>query len=165
LLLDLKKKEKLTGMPTTKDFVSKLRLAAESYLSAHQSTAKETALIYLFGSYAMDNVGPRSDIDLAFLFHENMYRRDPFETAGSAHMLAAHLADLYNVETDAVVLNSASIEIAYRVVTTGICVYESDVDQRFEYEAKVRGLYYDFKPFLVELRTGQIQALQRGEEH
>ena len=49
--------------------------------------------------------------------------------------------------------------MAYEVVTTGHCVYEVDLDQRLEYEALLRGMYFDFRPFLKELRARNLARL------
>jgi hypothetical protein len=38
------------------------------------------------------------------------------------------------------------------VITTGKLLYENDPDDRFEYEIALKGMYFDFKPFLDELR-------------
>jgi len=35
----------------------------------------------------------------------------------------------------------------------------SDKDKKIEYEIKIRGLYFDFKPFLEELRSKTIKNL------
>jgi hypothetical protein len=63
-----------------------------------------------------------------------------------------------DAEIDVTVLNGASTEMAYEVITTGICLYDADSDRRFEYEAKVRGMYFDFKPFLDTLRKQYVDG-------
>ena len=115
--------------------------------------------VYLFGSYATGFAKRDSDIDLAFLLEEKLYRLYPFESASGAHLVAAHMALSLDAEIDVTVLNGASTEIAYEVITTGICLYDADSDRRFEYEAKVRGLYFDFKPFLDTLRKQYVDGL------
>ena len=68
-------------------------------------------------------------------------------------MAAAEIAVMTERQTDVIILNSASIETAYQAVTTGALVYEADRENRLEYEAVLRGLYFDFKPFLEKLRA------------
>ena len=63
------------------------------------------------------------------------------------------------VQTDVTILNSASIEMTYEIVTLGRCVYEADIDSRVEYEARVRGMYFDFRPFLEDLRSRFLERL------
>jgi len=115
--------------------------------------------VYLFGSYATGLAKESSDIDLAFLLDEKCYRLEPFECSSGAHLVAARMALALDAEIDVTVLNGASTEMAYEVVTTGICLYDADSDRRFEYEAKVRGMYFDFKPFLDSLRKHYVNGL------
>jgi len=77
----------------------------------------------------------------------------------AAHFIAARVGRKFDRETDVTILNSASLEIAYEVVSTGRCIYELNSDQRLEYEAKIRGMYFDFKPFLEELRARSLTRL------
>jgi hypothetical protein len=65
----------------------------------------------------------------------------------------------FNIETDVTILNASSLEIAYEVVTTGKCLFELDPDMRMEYELKIKGMYFDFKPFLEELRAKSLAHL------
>jgi hypothetical protein len=63
------------------------------------------------------------------------------------------------METDATILNAASLGIAYEVVTTGRCLLENGADKRMAYEIALRGMYLDFKPFLEELRANCMRDL------
>jgi hypothetical protein len=62
-------------------------------------------------------------------------------------------------ETDVTILNSASLEMAYEVVTSGKCLFELDPDMRMEYELKIKGMYFDFKPFPEELRAKRLARI------
>ncbi len=121
----------------------------------------ETSIVsvYLFGSYLEGNAGKTSDIDLAFLLDEKVYKSDPIIAMSPAHLIAAKIGMQFDRETDVTILNSASLEIAYEVVTTGKCLFELDPDMRMEYELKIKGMYFDFKPFLEELRAKSLAHL------
>jgi uncharacterized protein len=119
--------------------------------------------VYLFGSHADGTATRRSDIDLAFLFEEAGYRADPLDLFFRAQVIAANLGESLRRKTDAVLLNSSSLEMAYEIVTTGVCVYEADRDDRAVYEARVMGLWFDFKPFVEELRALFLASLQEQE--
>ena len=119
--------------------------------------------VYLFGSHTDGTATRRSDIDLAFLFEETGYRADPLDPFYRAQVIAATLGESLLRKTDAVLLNSSSLEIAYEIVTTGVCVYEADTDDRAVYEARVMGLWFDFKPFVEELRALFLASLQEQE--
>ena len=115
--------------------------------------------VYLFGSILKGNADKASDIDLAFLLDEKVYKSDPIITMFPAHLIAAHVGVEFNKETDVTILNSSSLEIAYEVVTSGKCLFELDSDLRMEYEIKIKGMYFDFRPFLEELRAKSLAHL------
>jgi predicted nucleotidyltransferase len=121
----------------------------------------ETSIVsvYLFGSILKGNAGKASDIDLAFLLDEKEYKSDPIITMSPAHLIAAHVGVEFNKETDVTILNSSSLEIAYEVVTSGKCLFELDPDMRMEYELKIKGMYFDFKPFLEDLRSKRLARI------
>ena len=121
----------------------------------------ETSIVsvYLFGSILKGNADKASDIDLAFLLDEKVYKSDPIITMSPAHLIAAHVGVEFNKETDVTILNSSSLEIAYEVVTSGKCLFELDPDMRMEYELKIKGMYFDFKPFLEDLRSKRLARI------
>jgi uncharacterized protein len=123
-----------------------------------QSEAPQGHLIvvYVFGSFARNQERPKSDIDLAFLVDPASYRMDPFEATVPVHMVAGKMGMELNRAVDVSVLNSASLEIAYEIVAGGECLFESDPELRVQYELKVKGMYFDFKPFISELRAKRI---------
>jgi hypothetical protein len=51
------------------------------------------------------------------------------------------------------------LELAYEIMVTGKCIYELDSELRLDYEIKIRGMYFDFKPFLSELRLNSLSKL------
>ena len=114
---------------------------------------------YLFGSCLSNDSGEASDIDLAFLLDEESYKSDPIEAMSPAHLIAAHVGVKFDKETDVTILNSSSLEIIYEVITSGKCLFELDSDLRMEYELKIKGMYFDFRPFLEELRAKSLAQL------
>ncbi len=117
------------------------------------------AAVYLFGSHAREQAREDSDIDMAFLLDEKAYKSDPFQTSSSAYIIAADVGTRLGKNTDVAILNSSSIEMTYEIITTGICLYERDRERRFEYEAAARGMYFDFKPFIEQLRSDCLRRL------
>ncbi len=130
--------------------------------SAHSSAGLVVA-VYVFGSAAGSNFKESSDIDLAFLVDEAQYKEDPLRAIGPAHKIASAAGRMLRRETDVVILNSASLEMAYEIVTTGIPVFESDHELRLQYEIKIKGMYFDFRPFLSELRERKLAKLGSSE--
>lgn len=129
------------------------------YLNEIIKGAPSILAVYLFGSYAKGKEKAQSDMDLAFLLDEKTYKADPFEATGPAYMAAMRIGIRFKRETDVVILNSSSVELAYEAVTSGRCMYEAEQDRRFEYEATIRSMYYDFRPFLMELRSSFLERL------
>jgi len=142
-------------METSADITRNL----EAYLREIIKVTSSIVAVYLFGSYANNKGKTISDLDLAFLLDEKTYNADSFEAARYAYMASMRAGIRFRKETDVVILNSSSIELAYEVVVTGHCVYEEDQSRRLEYEAVIRGMYYDFKPFLTELRSRFLEKL------
>ena len=131
----------------------------EIYLSEIIKSTTSIVAVYLFGSYSKKIEKAQSDMDLAFLLDNKVYKADPFEATGPAYMAAMRIGIKLKRDTDVVILNSSSVELAYEVVTSGRCVYEVEQDRRLEYEATVKGMYYDFRPFLMELRSKFLDRL------
>jgi predicted nucleotidyltransferase len=115
--------------------------------------------VYLFGSCAKDGIEKASDIDLAFLLDAQAYKADPINAMYPTYLLTAGIAMQFDKETDVTILNSSSLEVAYEIMVTSKCVYESDLELRLDYEIKIRGMYFDFKPFLAELRLSSLAKL------
>jgi predicted nucleotidyltransferase len=113
-------------------------------------------IVYLFGSFARDFQRADSDIDLAFFVDPEKYSIDVFECTAPLHMIAAKIGMKLDRAVDATILNSASLEIAYEIVAGGECLFESDSELRMQYELKIRGMYFDFRPFISELRKERL---------
>jgi len=115
--------------------------------------------VYVFGSCVSETAAEEADLDLAFLVDHKAYNSNPLRAVSPAFMIATRIGMRFGKETDVTILNGSSIEMAYEVVTTGRCIHEGAPDTRLEYEAKVRGMYFDFKPFLMELRSRSLASL------
>jgi uncharacterized protein len=113
-------------------------------------------VVYLFGSFARNQQRAESDIDLAFLVAQEKYSIDAFECTAPLHMIAVKVGMAIDRVVDVTILNSASLEIAYEIVVGGECLFESDSEQRLQYELKIRGMYFDFQPFICELRKERL---------
>jgi len=122
-------------------------------------------VVYLFGSVLKKKLETVSDIDFAFLLKTKEYIHDPIQSSYPAYRVALEIGLKFNKKTDVTILNSSSIEIAYEVITTGRCIYEYNMDIRFEYEAKIRGMYLDFRPFLMDLRARTIEQIIKRSNH
>jgi len=134
------------------------------YIFGSADAKRSIMAVYLFGSVLNhEKFKKNSDIDLAFLVDQVLYKQDPFIASSPAYLAATQIGLMFNRKTDVVVLNSASIETAYQAVTTGKVIYEADHDRRIDYEIVLKGLYFDFKPFLDKLRQHVILRMSDTE--
>ena len=138
-----------------------IRDVLNNFVNDDDTDSDTILLIYLFGSVLNSILDIASDIDLAFLLKSDEYRRDPIYTSYPAYHIASNIGIKLNKKTDVIILNSSSLEIAYEIIKTGTCVYKCDVDFQLEYEAKIRGMYFDFKPFLLDLRAKRLKSIMR----
>ncbi len=105
-------------------------------------------LVYLYGSYAKGKERKKSDIDIAILFNESEYAKDPLVALGKIQHIAIRIERLIKKEVDIRILNRSSLSFSYVVVTTGIPLYISSKRALYHYQNKILGMYFDFKPFL-----------------
>jgi len=137
----------------------------QSHIFDLQPVYQSIKAVYLFGSVLDSNrFKPVSDIDMAFLVDMDLYKKDPLLATSSSYLLATEVGLRFDRQTDVTILNSASFETAYQVIVTGELIYEYDNNLRIEYEIALKGLYFDFKPFLNTLRSQHIARL-KGNAH
>jgi predicted nucleotidyltransferase len=130
--------------------------ALKDELSSILPGLEGVCLVYLFGSQVEGKLGPMSDYDLAVLVDRAVDGRR------IQARLAYELARVLKTEqVDVVLLNRASIELAYAIIAQGTLLYEQDVATRVEYEATVLSRYGDFLPVL---RT-QRDDILRGDDY
>ena len=102
----------------------------------------EVRFAYLFGSTARGDDGPLSDIDLAVFLDE---AADPFETRLSLiDLVTRRLGD---DRVDVVVLNTAPVALAGRVLASRQLLFERDAFARHRYESRVMREFADFRVF------------------
>ena len=142
-----------------KDLVAQIRKELRHNLREHDSSSRIVVAAYLFGSHANAGAGKNSDLDLAFLLDEQAYKNDPLATVSPAYLAATNLGMSLRKKTDVTILNASSLEIAYEVLITGICLWENNSEKRMEYEIALRGMYFDFRPFLEKLRSSCVNNL------
>lgn len=95
---------------------------------------------YLFGSAAIGPVRPLSDIDIAVFVDDSF---DPFEV--KLAVMAAAAKHLATDRVDVVVLNSAPLSLAGRVLSSRIVIADRDPFARHRYESLVGREFADFR--------------------
>lgn len=110
-------------------------------------------LVYLFGSFAKGKESIKSDIDIAVLLKEDVYSKDPICIFGNIQSFARKLERIIKREVDIHILNRASLNFSYVVVTTGIPIYTSSRIELYKYQNKILGMFFDFIPFFEKYLT------------
>ncbi len=116
---------------------------------------------YLFGSYARDQAGPLSDVDIAVLVDEGVAEADYLDER--LRLMGAVTDALEFDDVDVVVLNQAPLALAYRVLRDGVVLACRDRDRRVQYTARIVSLYLDFKPVIERFERAIIERARRGE--
>ena len=117
----------------------------------------DVVLAYLFGSRARGAAGGGSDWDVAVLTtrgRQHVQRRQ----AELAHLLGGVLGT--GAAVDVVILNRASPELCYAVISEGQSIVATDEAVRVDFEAATLARYGDYLPFL---RAQRRQVVERDE--
>jgi predicted nucleotidyltransferase len=147
-------------LPKNNCFVQTICKKIYNFMLNSETAAAAIDTVYVFGSVLdKKKFKHNSDIDLAFHVEPPLYKQDPFKSTTQAYLLSTQIGLSLDRKTDVVILNSASLETAFQVITTGVVAYESHVERRIEYELAVKGMYYDFKPFINTLRSNILTGL------
>ena len=108
--------------------------------------------VYLFGSYADGTAHPKSDLDLAVLFNDelDLWREMALE---------AQLSQLLHFEeVDLVNLNKAPLRLQFTIIATGQLIYEANFDRTSDFLEKTLIRYHDreyhYKVFFKEWDEG-----------
>lgn len=107
------------------------------------------AAAYLFGSVARGTARPDSDVDVAVLYDEVPPRT--LEGLSPSFKLAGDLQSLLGVEVQVVILNSASVELAFRVIRDGKLLVDRDRSHRVQFEVRTQIEYWDLEPSLLRV--------------
>jgi predicted nucleotidyltransferase len=124
-------------------------------LRALEGTLPEAVAVYLYGSLAAGQAGPRSDVDLAVLAAE------PIAPERLARAREA-LAEALRRDVDVVDLRRASTVMRAQVVSTGRLLRDADPSYREAFETTVYSAYAR----LNEERRGILERIRdEGRVH
>lgn len=105
---------------------------------------------YLFGSVALGHAGPKSDIDIAIRCASGL----PSESVFNLRLeLMDKLENIFERQTDIVVLNSASLVMIRQVLTHGVLLYTRNSEKEHAWAIQKRKEYFDFKYYLDRNRN------------
>ena len=111
-----------------------------SRLTAALAAETDVVFAYLFGSQSTGKAGPRSDIDVAVYLRDGV---DLFET--SLHLGGVLERALGTGAIDLVVLNTASLSLAGRILTTRRVLVDHQPHRRHLFESLTARQFVDFR--------------------
>lgn len=121
---------------------------------------QEIDALYLFGSQALEKANKLSDIDLAVLLRKDVSVMRYFDYRRA---YGVKFSDILKMErVDVVILNEASIMLAFEVLSARKILFERDSAHRVEFEVQVVNAYLDFKPLMEVRRQYTKQQLDQG---
>jgi len=119
--------------------------------------------IYLYGSIVREKLRGDSDIDVAMLCSFEVGGIERIELISRLEAIFQTLRREMGLHQEVSILDLRgkylSVELQYTVVTEGVLIYESDEDQRREFENAARREYFDFAPYLAFLRKRKSEQL------
>ena len=127
--------------------------AIRDHLQTIISSIPELSLVYLFGSQVIGEVGPLSDYDLGVLVDDGVDENRLL--ALLTHEIGKELG---TEQIDIVPLRRAPVELAFAIISQGVCLYQRDMVTRVEYEAQVMSKHGDYVPVL----RAQREDILRG---
>ena len=152
----------MENLPENNSLVKNICRRISGFLLDSGTPIKSIDAIYIFGSVLdKKNFKQNSDIDIAFLVDKSLYKKDPLKASTDSYLISTQIGLTLERQTDVIILNSASIETAFQIISTGIIAYENNPENRIEYEIAIKGMYYDFKPFLDTLRSNSLSGLNQ----
>ena len=120
---------------------------------------KEILFAYLYGSYALNTIHPKSDIDVAVYFK-------PSDIKGylqkEKELSAALITKLHNDSVDLRILNTLFFLLKYKVIKEGIPILIKDEAERVDFETMIMNRFFGLKPYLEEYNQMLLLRIKAG---
>ncbi len=118
---------------------------------------------YVFGSIIKDLEGPLSDLDIALYLDDEMtnYQRHQYRLK-----LLASLDEIFTQKAiDLIILNDATISLAYYIIKDGVLFYDYAPNEKQRVEEEIILRYLDYKPFAENFNKWQSNAILGSDSH
>lgn len=103
-------------------------------------------LAYIFGSQINGTASRNSDLDVAVLFNSGLTKTQRFNLR---LLIIGKLEKILKHRVDLVVFNDLkSLFFKYVIISEGKLLFRASEDEQLDFECKLMGEYFDFKPFL-----------------
>jgi len=131
--------------------VNSLKLRLKAAILPHSIVA-----VYIYGSILKGKFRTESDVDIAFLPLPGLSNQRKLRLISKVEAVFTTLLKDIGIDKEVSVLDMrgkyTSIELLYRIVSEGMLLYDIDISQRLEFENTVKREYFDFAPYLKNLR-------------
>ena len=111
--------------------------------------------VYLFGSYAMDNDDPLSDVDLGVLLDES----NPVTLRDRRDQYMVDLGRILRKDIHPVLLNSASEELLRQIFLKGKCILAIDPKKLSQYKMVMFTRIAEFGYYRCRMQSGVIRKV------
>jgi predicted nucleotidyltransferase len=105
-------------------------------------TCEDVVALYFFGSLSKGELKPLSDLDLALLLKANLNREKMF--ARQLDLMGIIAQELGTEEFDLIILNTAPLRFAHRILRDGKIIFVKDPQQLGDFREGVVKKYIDF---------------------
>lgn len=112
---------------------------------------------YLYGSYAVDQASPFSDLDIGIYTPMLSLREQLDLEMALALEIDKMLAQ--GPVSDVRIMNSLPLAVAGKIITEGILIYCHDDRARVDYETVLRSAYFDFLPFIHNYHRTYLEQI------
>jgi len=111
---------------------------------------------YLYGSSMTGRLRVESDIDIAILPSYQTSGEERLILISKVESIIAKLLGEKGIRREISIVNLRdkflSLTLQYKIVTEGLLLYEKEPMERLEFENAVKREYFDFMPYLSQLR-------------
>ncbi len=112
--------------------------------------------IYLYGSSMTGRLRVESDIDIAILPSYQTSGDERLILISKVESIIAKLLGEKGIRREISIVNLRdkflSLTLQYKIITEGLLLYEKEPTERVEFENAVKREYFDFAPYLSQLR-------------
>lgn len=124
----------------------RLEISKKDSALQHLFSINKIALAYVFGSQINGTASKNSDLDVAILFGPNLTKMQRFNLR---LLLIGKLEKIFKLKIDLVILNDLrSLFFKYVIISEGKLLFKASEEEYLDFECKLTGEYFDFKPFL-----------------
>ena len=106
---------------------------------------------YLYGSIALDQVHPFSDLDIAIYVTPDLSIKDSLSLEMSLSLEIDKRME-NGPPSDIRIMNCLPLTVVGQILTDGNLIYCRDDKARIDYETSIRSAYFDFLPVLLNFQ-------------